>query len=222
MTTIRPLSREQLNADDLEFLARVLRVERTTSDSFVRLLTEPNARDAALDDDRLLQALLERPEVVRVSPQLYFYVLARRALSGFDRVVADYVASMLTAFIDAQRLREASGGCVTEMLSALQAVSSDRAFWMRAQIGNYSLFLAGIFPEHIQHRATTRGAPDIRFYEEVGSINYRVASSHRLAREHALEDVFQAIAQRFAEVRLSLNQLADQHLCLEPIGSMDR
>lgn len=219
---IKPHSREQLSADDLEFLVEVLRVERATSDSFVQLLTEPNARDAALDDDRLLYALLERPEVIRVSPRLYFYVLARRALAGFDRTVADYVANMLTAFIDMQRLRDASGGFVTEMLSALQAVSSDRAFWIRAQIGNYSLFLAGIFPDHIQHRATTRGAPDIGFYEEIGSINYQVASSHRLARAHALEDVFQAIAQRFAEVRLSLNRLADQHLCLEPIGSMER
>ena len=223
MTTIKANARHQFNGDDFSFIASALATEPKGTGKLVELLTDESARDAALDSDALLRAVLDSPDQVALSPRLYFYVLARRCLGNFDRGIADYVASLLAAFLDAQRLRalpeqpEVNPRYVTDMLTALRAVSSERAFFIRAQIGNHSLFMSGIFPEHIRHQQTVRGAPSISFYEQVGSANYRLASDHRLAQEHALDDVFRTIADHFSEVRLGLNRLSDQLICLEPM-----
>jgi hypothetical protein len=39
------------------------------------------------------------------------------------------------------------------MLAALETADDHTAFWIRAHIGNHSLFLVGFFPEHIRHRS---------------------------------------------------------------------
>jgi hypothetical protein len=76
-------------------------------------------------------------------------------------------------------------------------------------VGNYSLFLSGIFHENTQRRSR-RGAPDLKFYEQIGRANYQMVASHATARRCELDDVFEELADRFREVRLALNQLSDQ------------
>ena len=80
---------------------------------------------------------------------------------------------------------------------------------LRAHVGNYSLFLSGIFHENTQRRSR-RGAPDLKFYEQIGRANYQMVASHATARRCELDDVFEELADRFREVRLALNQLSDQ------------
>src|SRR5258706_16114808 len=228
MTTIKADARHRFSAEDFEFIARTLVSEPGQNAQITGLLTEETSRDAALDAERLLRAILESTEPVSISPHLYFYVLARCCLKNFDRDTADYIASMLATFIDVERLKtlpengNVNPRYVTDMLTALRAVSSDHAFLIRAQIGNYSLFLTGVFPDHIRHQASRRGAPDISFYEEIGSANYRVASNHPLAQRHSLDTVYRTIADQFTEVRVGLNRLADQLVCIEPQWSPGR
>jgi hypothetical protein len=226
MSTIRANCRERFTADDLDFLAKAVGSQLPDADAsrsaLHALLAEPAALDAALESDKLLKAILEQPATIFVSPQFYFYVLTRHMLLRFDRAVADYVAGMLAGFVDAQH--GAPGGqvlpYVSDMLIALRSASSEREFMIRVQVGNCSLFFSGIFPQHIAHRSTHRAAPPISFYEEVGSQNYRLASSHPLAREQSLVDTYRTIAEHFSEVRIGLNQLSDRLLCLEPAGSL--
>jgi hypothetical protein len=223
MKPILPMCRQQLSAKDFEFVAAHLAPARRAG--MDRLLTDPAARDAALEDERLLRALLEDPDTLPVSPQLYFYVLTRRALPRFDREIADYVATVLVAFIEMRKLRtlpnhpESVVDYVTDMLAALAAATADDEFLIRAHVGNYSLFMSGIFPEHLRHRATVRAAPGLSFYEDLGSRNYRLASGHRLALQHALSGVYRTISDNFTEVRFALNRMAERLLCLDGIGN---
>ena len=46
------------------------------------------------------------------------------------------------------------------MLIALRDASPVQSFLIRAHVGNYSLFITGIFHETVQHRSQ-RGAPDV-------------------------------------------------------------
>lgn len=221
MTTIKADCRERLTIDDLQFLASTLTSHRDGSAAVMKLLQDSSACEAALESDRLLKALLETPEPLRVTPRLYFYVLVRRALAGFERHIADYIASVLAAFLHTCRWRtlpghpECTADFVSDMLAVLSAASSEHEFLIRVHVGNYSLFMTGIFPAHVRHRATVRGAPKLSFYEEIGSTNYRLAANHRLAREQALEETYRTIADHFSEVRRGLNQLPDRLICLE-------
>jgi hypothetical protein len=187
------------------------------------LLADEETRDLILDDDALFRALLEQRGCLRVSTHLYFYVLVRHVFkrSGIeDRLVADYVAEVLAEFSRTERTR-----CVVpgkperldyffEMLAALQTVDDHTNFYIRAHIGNHSLFLSGVFPERIRYRAEQKGFPDLKYYEELGRMNYRVASDHRLARKYDLAPIFNTLADRFQATRLALNELTDRLLSL--------
>jgi len=103
---------------------------------------------------------------------------------------------------------------LSDMLIALSHATQDEAFLLRAHVGNYSLFISGIFHENTQRRSL-RGAPDIGFYENIGRRNYFLLSSHATARRCELDDVYAELADRFRDVRLALNQLADRLLNLD-------
>jgi hypothetical protein len=123
----------------------------------------------------------------------------------------------LEAFSQTARLRTPGGApgnpveYLSDMLVALSRASPAQTFLLRAHVGNYSLFLSGIFFERVQHRST-RGAPDFRFYEEIGRMNYKVVAQHEVARSCELTTIFEALAEQFHEVRLALNDLSNRLL----------
>jgi hypothetical protein len=59
---------------------------------------------------------------------------------------------------------------ISDMLIALTRATPEQAFLLRAHIGNYSLFITGIFHENTQRRSL-RGGPDMKFYEQIGRTN---------------------------------------------------
>ena len=173
--------------------------------------------------EALLRAVLERRDCLRISAQLYFYILVRqvfRRAGILERDVADYVTEMLAEFAQAGRTRCRLPGPAQsteyffEMLAGLQTADEATRFSIRAHVGNYSLYLSGVFPERIRFRTERRAAPGLRYYEELGRINYRVAGEHRLAREYDLDGIFHTLAERFPETRRALNDLGDRLLNL--------
>jgi hypothetical protein len=221
MKVIQANCRAQFTAEDVDFVCTVLGQGARRRDTLVGLLAEEDTRDLILDDPALLRALLEQRGCLPVSSRFYFYILVRHVLrrAGIeDRAVADYVAELLAEFSRTERLRCLVPGGPTasdylfELLAALQAVDDVTGFFIRAHIGNQTLFLAGVFPEHLRYREERRGAPGLRYYEEIGRANFRVARDHRLARKYELCDIFDTLAERFDSARLALNDLSER-LC---------
>ena len=220
---IKANCRDRFTAADFDFVVKTLARSEGESVSLGDLLTDDEARDAILDAPKLVEAVLDGSAPLSISPQLYFYVLLRRVLkeAGLnDRSVSDYVASLLATFSDCARLRSPADGAtgplqyVSDMLIALQAASPTQSFLIRAHVGNYALFITGIFHESVQCRSQ-RGAPDLEFYEDVGRANYKAAASHRVARSAALSGVYEQLAEQFHDVRLALNRLSDSLLHLD-------
>jgi hypothetical protein len=220
---IRANCRERFTGADFDFVVRTLARSPNESVSLVDLLSDGDTRDAVLDNPRLVDAILSNPAQLRISSQFYFYVLARHVLqqAGIgDRKLSDYVGSLLETFSRTSLLRsphvigESVHQYISDMLIALQRVTAEQAFLLRAHVGNYSLFVSGIFHENTQKRSL-RGGPDVRFYEQIGRTNYQMVSSHAAARRCELDDVFEELADRFRDVRLALNRLSDQLLNLD-------
>ena len=220
---VRANCRARFTAADFDFIVRTLARSQTDQVSLVDLLSDVETRDSILDHPRLVDAILNHCGHLRISSQFYFYVLARHVLQqgGIgDRKLCDYVASLLETFSRASRLQiseethHLAEQYISDILIALNRATPEQAFLLRAHIGNYSLFISGIFHENTQRRSL-RGGPDIKFYEQVGRTNYQLVSSHVVARRCELNDVFEGLADRFREVRLALNQLSDQLLNLD-------
>jgi len=220
---IRANCRARFTAADFDFIIRTLGRSRADSVSLVELLSDSEIRDSILDHPKLVETILNNAGHLRISSQFYFYVLARHVLreAGIgDRKLSDYIGSLLETFSRANQLQSPhkidnqAHQYISDMLIALTRATSEQSFLLRAHVGNYSLFISGIFHENTQRRSL-RGAPDIEFYELIGSANYQAVAAHETARRCELNDVFAGLADRFHEVRLALNELSDRLLHLD-------
>ena len=221
---VRANCRARFTAADFDFIVRTLARSQTDQVSLVDLLSDVETRDSILDHPRLVDAILNHCGHLRISSQFYFYVLARHVLQqgGIGDRKALRLRWVVAGNIFARepppdfRARHIICGeqYISDILIALNRATPEQAFLLRAHIGNYSLFISGIFHENTQRRSL-RGGPDIKFYEQVGRTNYQLVASHVVARRCELDDVFEGLADRFREVRLALNQLSDQLLNLD-------
>jgi hypothetical protein len=216
--------RARFTAADFDFVLRTLARSQDEHVSLIDLLADAGTRDSILDSPRLVDAILSHGGQLRISSQFYFYVLARHVLrdAGIsDRKLCDYVGSLLEKFSRVTFLQaphqsgnESSRQYISDMLIALSRATPEEAFLLRAYVGNYSLFISGIFHENTQQRSL-RGAPNLAFYEQVGRRNYHLLSSHATARRCELNDVYAELADRFHDVRVALNDLSDRLLHLD-------
>jgi hypothetical protein len=177
--------------------------------------------DAILDDPRTLNAVLSARGLDTVPPRLAFYLLVRHALleDGFsDRIIADYLAALLLEFGRGDRAYKVEEGDAEEfryLVDQLMVVGSAqgrKAFLLRAHLGNFALWLSGLFPEWIETRRNRRGAPGLSYYEDVGVTGYRLAAQCTDAERHGLDRVYRSCADNFPRLRVALNRLSDRHL----------
>ncbi len=219
MKMIQPNCRVQFAAEDMEFILSVLGRKIGTAECLIKLLSDEDSRDLILDDEALFHALLERRGCLRVSSHFYFYILVRNVFrrSGVqERAVADYVAEVLAEFAQSERARCVVPGQLNsldyffEMLSALNAADDRTSFFIRAHIGNFSLFFSGVFPDRIRFRAEVRGFPGVKYYESLGRTHFGAASDHRLAQKYEVAEIFNTLSERFETTRRALNDIADR------------
>jgi hypothetical protein len=225
MKVIRANCRYQFTPADYEFIAGVLPTGSGSDPRrLIRLLEEGDSFDSILDDPRLFRAVLDLKGCLTISLHLYFYVLVRHSLLREDirdRDVADYVAELLAESTGGRTLRREQPPephpleYLHEMLAVLDRLEGDKRFEMQAHIGNYALFLAGLFPGRLAHRVERRGAPGVGFYEEMGSAHFRQAGGHPLARRMELENVLLTLGEAFHLTRLALNHLGENLVFLE-------
>jgi len=204
-------ARSRLTPDDLDLLCRC--VGGSVSEGDRELIR------AGLD------AILDRPELRGYfnagampgpSASLFFYVLVRHALleEGLDdRTLADYCAAMLREFgvrsrahqID--RTDDHEHHYLVDILADLSASTGERHFKVCVHLGNYALWLTGIFPDRIRARRIRRGGPDLAYYETLGQRGFAEASEHQLAEWTGLEHVLTVTADHFSGVRKALNRV---------------
>ncbi|MFP4624588.1 MAG: hypothetical protein ACLFRX_10450 [Gemmatimonadota bacterium] len=188
--------------------------------------------DALLDDPRTLNAVLTGDH--HVSPGLVFYLLVRHALleSGLDdRTVADYVAALLMEFGREDRAYRVAPDTpdrfhyLVDLVAAMDTGDGRRQFMVRAHLGDYALWLSGIFPDHVTARVQRRGAPGLDYFEAMGASGYRLAADSPLASRHGLDRLYRTAADAFPELRVALNRVADRYLFPErgdPVGRLLR
>ena len=191
--------------------------------------------DALLDDPRILNALLTASDVP-VGPSVVFYVLVRQSLlesDVHDPAIADFLATLVLAFGSGTRAYRISEDSeeefhyLVDLVTRMGEAPSDSrdAFLLRSHMGNYALWLTGLFPDFVQSRVHRRGAPPMNYYEAMGSSGYRAAAGTLQARDLGVEQLFHGAAREFSRMRQALNRLSDRHLWKgrgDPVGRLLR
>lgn len=216
---ILPNVRERLTQADLDLVVRLLAGGSAAQERGYRERLTEEGPDALLSEPTLFDRLLDAPGLAVPAATLFLYVAVRHALGRVgidDAELSDYLSALLLEFGMRDRaLRIAPADdqvyrYVSDIVADLDAVAdARRAFLLRAHLGNFSLWLSGVFPDHVTARREGRGGPDFRYYEEMGARGFRLASDHELAREWALASIYDRAAESFERLRVGLNRLSD-------------
>lgn len=230
---ILPTIRASLSRSDAQHLIRLLGRDDPELGEAARIRLEENGIGSLLDDPRIRNALLTDAEV-SVPPPVIFYVLVRQALleGGIDdEDTSDYVASMLVSFGRARRayrISDESEGefhYLTDMIAELRSASGRQRFLLRVHLGDFALWMSGLFPDYLEARTRRKGAPPISYFEELGATGYLDASESVEAGELGMDTVLRVVANRFSAVRTALNRISDRHFWPEsgnPVGRLLR
>jgi hypothetical protein len=172
-----------------------------------------------LDAPELAGRLLAVRTLLVPSEALFLYVMVRHALrvEGVDDAdLADYLAALLLAFGQRDRAWRVDWNddqrhrYLVDILADLESTEGDRRFKVMAHLGNYALWLAGVFPDYIAARRVRRGGPGLDYYDTLGRRGYALAADHALADRLGLESVFRTAAERFGVIRTALTTLSDR------------
>jgi hypothetical protein len=213
--------RHSLTRDDAQLALRLVAPHSTRDYDAAEDALRQEGIDALLDDTRLLHALTRDSRAMCASLPLFAYVIVRHALREFgepERMVADYVASVVVHFADHQRawkvadLDDASYDTLSALLADAESGDAARSFLARQQLANHALWLAGLFPDHITHRQWRRGGPDLSYYEAMGRQGFLLASQHRMCESTGMQPLFARAADEFPLIRRALNQVSDRLL----------
>jgi hypothetical protein len=211
-------TRHHLTRADAELAVRLIARDSVSDRAELDQQLTDRGIDAVLDDPRLPTALLRSGQGACASLPLFAYVVVRHALRRLgedDRNLADYVASVFLHFGLRDRAHRVgpSDDQVYDTLADLAGDVDDpdgrRSFLVRTHLGNYALWLSGLYPDYIEQRRWRRGGPDLDYYEEMGRRGFRLAADHRLAEDHGLATLYATAAERFGLLRAALNDVSD-------------
>lgn len=145
---------------------------------------------------RLFQALTKRNFEVR--------------LGYADREVIGYLADLLADFThidNIYKIKTATGQRVEEVAEMLlegdmlfQAASLDREREVHKHIGDYTLFMTGIFPEYVRRLKASRVLfnPDALVdYIKTGKRSYRIVSEHTYGPYSTTASLFRRLSEEF-------------------------
>ena len=218
---IRANARSRLSAADLQLVVLLLSRGSARRRGALERQLEAEGPDALLDAPELLERLLAVRTILVPSEVLFFYVAVRHTLrhAGIeDREVADYLAAMLLDFGRRDRAWRVDWNddqqhrYLADILLDLEASDGERRFRVMVHLGNYALWLAGLFPDYIAARHLRKGGPDVTYYDALGRRGFALASDHALADRYGLDGVLRTASDRFPSLRGALNGLSDRVL----------
>jgi hypothetical protein len=211
-------TRQHLTRNDAQLAMRILARGSELELTELETRLANGGIDAILDDPALPLAMVRSTAGAHASLPLFTYVMVRHALRRLgegDRALADYLAAVVVQFgfrDRAARVGETDDqiyAALTDLLNDVNDPDARRSFLVRAHLGNYALWLSGIFPDYVEQRRWNRGGPQLEYYEEMGRRGFQLAAEHRLAEENGLSPLYAAAADRFGLLRLALNSLSD-------------
>ncbi len=218
-------TRERFTREDYDFIASTVADSPSGREAVLRLADDPDAMTDLLHRKILFErSMTSPPRFLTISPHLFFYVFIYQALESkriAEDDVVDYIAEVCVEFRSGSAFWQEvpSGGGRTiyflDLLQLLGDVDKQQQYFLRRHIGNVSLFLTGFFPDFIFQRSRKRGAPSLKYYQDIGRAQFGTAAGDARRFEEPAVPVLRALSERFVEIRTALNLYVDSYLRLD-------
>lgn len=129
-----------------------------------------------------------------------------------DEALIDYLVSMLKQFVKTEDVYQLPVDddqeyrYIVDMLDVAVDANDAETFHIFCHIGNYSLYLTGVFPDWVQHRHEFKNRPmDMDSYRNYGKTYFERAAEHQMARKRDLRPVLTKLHSGYDLVRTTLN-----------------
>ena len=193
---IRANTRGRLTSADLQLVILLLSRGSAHRRAYLERRLATEGPDPLLDTPDLLERLLTVRTMLVPSEALFYFVVVRHALRNAgvdDRDLADYLAALLLEFGQRDRAWRVDWNddqrhrYLVDILVDLDSSTGERRFRVMLHLGNYALWLAGLFPDYIAARHLRKGGPAVTYYDALGRRGFGMASDHALATEYGLD-----------------------------------
>lgn len=208
--------RAQVSEADFDWMIQQVSTRKGIRPDEILARTKVEGADWLIDEAATHLALRADTDI---SLALIALLAVRRAflIRGLtNRPLSDYVGSLLLEFHEDNTAPALGPGrkqqYLVDILSAATEAEPREAFELQSHLGNFSLWMSGVFPDWIDRRESERGAPGIRYYEQMGAAGFSAAARHPLAAEYGLQAILRDAAIHFRELRLALNSISDELL----------
>jgi len=215
----------RLEDRDLRFVVENFPVPGRSYEEISQLIDSlPTTVESMLSSEYLYRTVCDQNRLlIDVSPFLLFSVLLRRCLADHrtrdDQRIINYMANLLSLFVHTDRLYRVQPGdaetreYIVDLIQEAQQANERRQFHIYSHIGNYSLFLTGLFPRWIEYRHRYGRRPvDVQYYVDFGRAYFQRASEHPMAKELGLDEVFLRLALLFDSYKAALNRMTREYL----------
>jgi hypothetical protein len=203
--------RETLGQPDIRFVVTSLTTDGAQADGLLKLLTDPVSRNSILDSPVLRDAAQKLPLPLKISHELFFYILLRQGLPAVgikSHKVASFLAEALASFPPKPR----PGVHTSDYVEALKNARDYEYFALNVELGNRAMILSSVYAETIYKPRKVYKVAGLNFYENLGRACYRNAASHQLAEEFELKEILNTLAAEFVNVRTGLGNIKDGYL----------
>ncbi len=210
---------------DLRFLIESFPQPATSYADIARILDVlPNTLESVLTSESVVERVIfDRDRLLRISPFLLFNVLLRQVLTDHrrpdERRVVNYLANLMALFVSKHRLYRIDSadaeayGYLVDMIEQASGADRRRRFLVHAHVGNYSLFMTGLFGAFLEERFRNgRRTVNGDYYADLGSASYSQASALPPAQEFHLTEVFVRLALTFDSYRQALGTVATDYM----------
>jgi hypothetical protein len=156
----------------------------------------------------------------------FFHQAVRNSYEGklglHDPEMTDYVAHLLCEFSEADKLymvRDEAGRPIEELAEMMQAAdpvhgrapSFDAERALRKHIGDYALFVAGMYPEAMgSRRRLRRHQPSLGELIQAGKESYYIVSQFNLFEYEQEAPLFARLSDRFERCILGLTLVREE------------
>ena len=187
--------------------------------------------DFAREVDNLLSSLYDDiGEIKSISLRTLFDLFLIKTLyvnrGSRDAHVLDYLSKLLTGFLLARDLfplvqnNQRRAFMLSDLLEEMRHQTHfQNLFEAYRKMGDYSLFIVGVFPASQRRRRRTSRwfktpapAVDIGYHVSMGKRYYQWAASHELAEATAQRPVLDRLSQHFEIYMEALNETSDRYL----------